>query len=284
MKDYWRFRGELTLSGTLLLYQSRIVIPLSLRQATLEKVHHGHQGILRCRMHVSTSVWWPGVSKEMENFIKSCPVCQKTTTPNKEPLIITPLPSHPWECIATDLFELKNSTYLLTVDYNYYSRFVEAQKLNSTTSSGVITHLKSIFARFGIPAKMVSDNGLQFSSQEMKEFSETYGFRHITTSPHYPQANGLAERTVKTVKSLLENSSDSYKALLSYRATPMPWCALSPAELLMGRRIRTDIPQVKESFVPKWSHIANFRSLDEKYKRLQKEHYDCNILLYVMCT
>ena len=74
LKDYWRFRGELTLSGTLLLYQSRIVIPLSLRQATLEKIHHGHQGILSCRMRVSTSVWWPGVSKEMENFIKSCPI------------------------------------------------------------------------------------------------------------------------------------------------------------------------------------------------------------------
>ena len=141
MKDYWRFRGELTLSGILLLYQSGIVIPLSLRQATLEKIHHGHQGILRCKMRVST-IWWPGVSKEMETFIKSCPVCQKTTTPNKEPLISTPLPSHPWERIATDLFELKNSTYLLTVDY--YSRFVEVQKLNSTTSSSVITHLKSI--------------------------------------------------------------------------------------------------------------------------------------------
>ena len=214
LKDFWRFRGELTLSGTLLLYQSRIVIPESLRQATLEKIHHGHQGILRCRMRVSTSVWWPGVSKEMETFIKSCPVCQKTTAPNKEPLISTPPPSYPWERIASDLFKLKNSTYLLTVDY--YSRFVEVQKLSSTTSSSVITHLKSIFARFGIPDEMVSDIGPQFSSQDMKEFSETYGFRHITTSPHYPQANVLAEKTIKTVKSLLENSSDPYKALLSY--------------------------------------------------------------------
>ena len=139
LKDFWRFRGELTLSGTLLLYQSRIVIPENLRQATLEKIHHGHQGILRCRMRVSTSVWWPGISKEMETFIKSCPVCQKTTAPNKEPLISTPLPSYPWERIASDLFELKNSTYLLTVDY--YSRFAEVQKLSSTTSSSVITHL-----------------------------------------------------------------------------------------------------------------------------------------------
>ena len=164
LKDYWRFRSELTLSGTLLLYQSRIVIPLSLRQSILEKIHHGHQGILCCRMRVYTFVWWPGVSKEMGTFIKSCSVCQKTTTPNKEPLIYTPLPSHSWECIATDLFELKNSTNLLIV--GYYSRFVEVQKLNLTTSSGVITHLKSIFARFSIPAEMVSDNGPQLGPRK----------------------------------------------------------------------------------------------------------------------
>jgi len=117
LKDFWRFRGELTLSGTLLLYQSRIVVPASMRQVTLEKIHHGHQGIQRCRMRVSSSVWWPGVSREMENFVQSCPVCQKTTPPNREPLITTPLPSYPWECIAADLFELKGSVYLLVVDY-----------------------------------------------------------------------------------------------------------------------------------------------------------------------
>ena len=208
----------------------------------------------------------------MENFVQSCPVCQKTTPPNREPLITTPLPSYPWECIAADLFELKGSVYLLVVDY--YSRFVEVQKLNSTTSTSVITYLKSLFSRFGIPVEMVTDNGPQFSSNEMKEFSDSYGFRHITTSPHYPQANGLAERTVKTVKNLLEYSPDPYMALLSYRATPMPWCALSPAELLMGRRIRTDVPQVTTNFIPKWSHIKNFRTLDEKHKKLQKEYYD----------
>ena len=63
-------------------------------------------------------------------------------------------------------------------------------------------------------------------------------------------------------------------ALLSYRVTPMPWCVPSPAELLMGRRIRTDVPQVSSHFIPKWSHIKNFRILDEKYKRSQKQYYD----------
>ena len=67
---------------------------------------------------------------------------------------------------------------------DYYLRYAEVQKLSSTTSSSVITHFTSIFARFGIPAEMVSNNGPQFSLQEMKDFSENYGFRHIKTSTH----------------------------------------------------------------------------------------------------
>ena len=96
LKDYWRYRGELTLSGNLLLYNSRIVIPTTMRQQTLQKIHHGHQGIQRCRMHVFISVWWPGVSKSIEDFVQSCPICQKTVTRLREPLI-TPLPSYSWE-------------------------------------------------------------------------------------------------------------------------------------------------------------------------------------------
>ena len=126
LKDFWRFRGELTMSDTLLLYQARIVVPLSMQQITLEKIHQGHQGIERCRQRVSSSVWWPGVSKDMENFVRSCPTCQMTTQPNRQPFISTPLPSHPWEHVAADLFELKNITYLLVVDY--YSRFAEVQR------------------------------------------------------------------------------------------------------------------------------------------------------------
>ena len=73
LKDYWRFRANLTLSNSLLLYQSRIVIPSSMRQEILAKIHHGHQGIHRCRLRVATSVWWPGVTTAIERFVQSCP-------------------------------------------------------------------------------------------------------------------------------------------------------------------------------------------------------------------
>ena len=214
IRKYWQTRSELSMYKNLLLFGSRIVVPKALRKEILEKIHKGHQGILRCRLRVSESVWWPGVSVEVEQFIKSCPVCQKTTVPAREPLIPSTLPSYPWERVAADLFELKKETYLLIVDY--YSRYVEVKKITSTTAASVVTVLKSIFARHGIPATMISDNGPQFACREMKEFAETYGFHHITSSPLYPQANGQAERAVKTTKQLLANSPDPYMALLSY--------------------------------------------------------------------
>ena len=97
----------------------------------------------------------------------------------------------------------------------------------------------------------LSDNGPPYDSSEMKQFSSTYGFKQVTSSPYYPQGNGLAEHTVKIVKNHLRQNSDM--ALLHH--------LLSPAELLMGQRLRKDIPQVANQLVSNWRHI---------YKGLQK--------------
>ena len=150
---------------------------------------------------------------------------------------------------------------------DYYSHYPEVIKLTSTTSASIITAMKSVFSRHGIPHTVVGDNGPQYVSAEMKKFSSMYGFNHVTTSPHYPQSNGFAERMVKTIKKLLSSSSDMYMALLSYRSTPLPWCSLSPAELLMGRHVRTDVPQTKGSLIPNWPHLANFAEKDRSIRK-----------------
>ena len=155
------------------------------------------------------------------------------------------LPAYPWQKIGTDLFALDGTMYLLAVDY--FSRYPEVLKLTSTTSQSDINALKSLFSRYGIPEEVVSDNGLQYDSHEFAAFAKSYSFCHTTSSPHYPQSNGHAERAVQTIKKLLKGAEDPYLALLTYRSTPLPWCGLSPAELLMGRQIRSNLPQLSET-------------------------------------
>ena len=87
------------------------------------------------------------------------------------------LPNHPWERVGSDLFELHGTTYLLVVDY--FSCYIEIQKLSSTDSKSVILALKAIFSRHRVPVTFVNDSSPQYASREMQEFAESYGFKHV---------------------------------------------------------------------------------------------------------
>ena len=130
-----------------------------------------------------------------------------------------------------------------------------------------------MFARHGIPEQLISDKGPQFLSTSFAKFAEDYGFTHILTSPRYPQANGEVERAVQTVKNLLKKTPDPYKALMAYRATPLK-SGLSPAELLMGRKVRTRIPTSPSNLNPSWPYLEQFRENDASLKGRQKTDFD----------
>ena len=180
-------------------------------------------------------------------------------------MIVSSLPNYPWQIIGTDLFQHKSTVYLLVVDY--FSRYPEIAKLTDTTSKGVIAALQPMFARHRIPEVLRSDNAPQYVSQQMTDYATSYG---VISSPHYPRSNELAERTVKTVKAMLKKSKDLHSALLSYRS----WCSLSPAQLLMGRRIRGTLAQTLHNVIPKWPYLKTFEEQDRQYKRKQKRNYN----------
>ena len=81
------------------------------------------------------SVWWPGLSRQLEQLIGNCRECLKTLQQRPQPLNSTPLPILPWQKVGSDLFEWQQSNYLLVVDY--YSRFIEIARLNRTTTAEV---------------------------------------------------------------------------------------------------------------------------------------------------
>ena len=107
--------------------------------------------------------------------------------------------------VATDLFSFNGETFVVVVDY--YSNYIEVEKLKSTASRPVIQALKVTFGHHGIPDKLVSDNdGPAFASDKFKRFAKEWEFSHITTSPHYPQSNGKAESAVKICKTLMKKT------------------------------------------------------------------------------
>ena len=265
---FYNIRGELSVVDGLLLKQNRIVIPQQLRQDLLQRIHEGHLGVEKCKRRARDTVYWPGINKDIERMISRCETCQKHRNKQpKEPMVLADVPTAPWHKVGMDLFHLKGKDYLVVIDY--YSNFPEMALLANTSSSCVITHVKSIFSRQGIANIVHSDNGPCFNSKEWQRFAEQYDFKHVTSSPLYPQSNGKAEKGVHILKQLLKKAADSdsdpYLALLSYRATPLE-CGLSPAELLMNRKLRTTLPCISNPTSETSKHLEQ-KLLQQKIKQ-----------------
>ena len=162
-------------------------------------LHIGHLGIERTKVNARGTMYWPNINTDIENMVANCTECQIYRNKiENETLLQHTVPEKPWTKVATDLFDCFNQNYLILVDYT--SKYFEVCQLQNLTSEEVITKMKSSFSRFGIPEEIVSDNGSQYASREFREFAKIYNFRHTTSSPEYPQSNGLAERTIQTVK------------------------------------------------------------------------------------
>ena len=169
---YYRVRDQLTVLDGILLIGNRYVIPESVRPAVLRVAHEGHPGS----------------------------VCWRRRTNHAQ--VLQPSEIGVWNKIAVDLVTIEDNTCLSVVDYG--SRYPEVIPLTSTTSAAVIGKLIEIFARFGLPSVMVSDNGPQFLSTEMKGFLSRLGIQHVKSSPHYPQSNGMVERLHRLIRERLQ--------------------------------------------------------------------------------
>ena len=164
-------------------------------------------------------------------MVKACAPCQAHQVANtKETLIPHDVPKHAWPTLATYLFHWNGTEYMLIADV--YSKFPITRKLTNISSSTVINHIKGIFDEHGIPERLISDNGPQYSSEDCRVFSARYGFAYVTSSPLYPRSNGVIERTVQPVKKLFtkakESGCDPHFAMLCLMTTPIDHNLPSP--------------------------------------------------------
>ncbi|XP_065196547.1 uncharacterized protein K02A2.6-like [Sycon ciliatum] len=271
IKPFHRERGQLSHMQGVLCHGFRLVVPSVLQPEILQKLHDGHQGVTKSKARARFSSWWPGISADIEAYVAKCTTCIKQRHQSPEPLQTTPFPERPWQRIASDLCDVDGRQYLITVDY--FSRYIDVACLSSTTSRAVITHLKSIFAAHGYPDIFVSDNGPQFASDAFAQFMSSCNITHRTSSPKHPQSNGEAERAVQTAKRLIRAPGDLQQSLLAYRSTPLA-NGYSPAELLYGRRLRTNLPCPPDLLQPSWPDITALRAKEQEAKHRQEDHFD----------
>ena len=251
LTPFFAKKDELSLYNGCILWGTRVVVPVPYHDAVLTELHNGHPGIARMKSLARMYVWWPGIASDIEKTVRQCIECQfHQSTPPVAPLQPWQWPTRPWARLHLDYAgPVKGRMYLIIVDA--HSKWIEAICTPSATSAAVIEELNVLFAQFGLPDTIVTDNGTCFVSAEFAVYLKKYGIKHITSAPYHPATNGMAEHAVQIVKQGLRKITQGSirtrlaKILKAYRLTPHSTTGMSPAEMLLGCRPKSRLDLLK---------------------------------------
>ena len=150
----------------------------------------------------------------------------------------------PWTMLEMDLFTLDSPTFLLVVDV--MSRFSVVRILNTESCRSVLNALKGIYCDFGLPERVITDNGPCFKAVDYIEFYKKLGIKVEKSSAYNHQSVGMVERMVQTVKQIMtKNPDNAWLAMLIFKATQIPNINKSPSELLNSRKFRMNLPSIE---------------------------------------
>lgn len=256
LKGYYLKRELLGVQSDCLTFRERTVIPEVLKAKVMKLLHANHAGMVKMKQIAREYVFWIGIDKEIELFVKSCEACQvlRKDKPNKEYGQWAET-SYPFERVHIDFFHYLGKTFLILVDV--FTRWLEIRQMSRTTTTDVGKELDSIFSVFGFPTKMVSDNGPPFNSYEFLKFAEERNITLIKSPPYHPQSNGIAERAVQTTKAVLkklvlENNNKSFQILKlvetflsNYRNMPSTEDKIVPAHMMFTFKPKTALSRIK---------------------------------------
>ena len=248
LRPYWGVRDRLAVDDGLVVCGQRLVIPPSLRRATLERLHASHQGVERTKRRARQVVYWPFLDSDIANHVGACPACQQyLPSQQKEPLMPEKTPSRVLEAVSADYFAWAGRTFLVYADRLSGWPFV-SHVAGEATARDLVCSLRQIFAATGVPTTLRTDGGHQFTARLTREFLRRWGVEHQISTPHYPQSNGHAESAVKAAKRLIQKATssgeldtDAYaQGLLELRNTPRA-DGRSPAQVLFGHPLRSAV-------------------------------------------
>jgi hypothetical protein len=234
----------------------------------------GHLGVDNTISKIKKIYYWPKMSEDIENYVRSCIICQKRKT-KREDIKLTPITREPviFKHIGIDIMgplpqTIRGKRYIvLAVDL--FSKWVEAKPIKDADAQTISEFVyEDIICRHGIPMRMTSDRGTEFVNDLITILAEKYKIKHITTTAYHPQGNGQTERSNQTVKNILSKITrkgdwDIYlpSALFVTRTMPNESTKFTPSELIYGHQMRQVVDK----------HIADHE--DESDSDIFVDHY-----------
>ena len=185
----------------------------------------------RTKLRARDIVYWPEINKDIETLIRTCKIGQEHDHRNNKDLVLArEIPFAPWTLVEMDIFTCKDHTFLLTVDVT--SRFPVVRILSSETTRSVLNAIKGIYSDFGLPKRVLTDNGACFKARDFPEVHAKLGVMVEHSSTYNHQSVGSVKHMVQTMKQILtKNGENAWLAMLIYRATDIPGINKSPSKV-----------------------------------------------------
>lgn len=241
------------LSGNCLTFEHRVVIPQKFRKDILQNLHAAHLGVVKMKGIARSFVYWPKIDADIERISKECVDCARVANkPKRYTDHHWEYPKGPWERVHIDYAGPVEGMMLLIIS-DAYSKWLDVKVTKSITATTTISLIDEIFASYGVPMMVVTDNGTNFTSAEFNNYLTSVGIKyHKYTAPYHPSTNGQAERSVQTVKNGLKAMCTTRQTLQQnlneflrqYKNAPHSTTGISPSQLFLGRQIRTRLDLV----------------------------------------
>ena len=262
VQPYYTFRAELSMKlcrvaepdSKVVLRGDRIIIPSTLRKEVMQQVHEGHMGAQKMKDVIRAYAYWPGYSRDIEEFVKHCDACTTFQVRGDRPAIspIAETTTFPYQQISLDLTSpseaLQGRTLLTIIDY--YSHYPEAYVLSKGDVHEILSCLREMFVRYGLPVMVTTDNGSVFRSEAFNAFLRSIGTQHNYSSNYHPCSNGTIERLHATLKSrikrIVHDKRGPLRAALDATlydicSTPNAVTGVAPFSRFFGRPMRTKL-------------------------------------------
>jgi len=241
-RKFFKYRWHLTIENDIIYHGTKLYIPTPFQESVIQQAHETHSGRQAMENNIKSNFWWPNLYKDIFIYLRKCEECAKRQPIRKSFLSTWPT-SGRWERLHIDWAMPSNyGPVFIAVDAG--TNYIDAIPCNDRSLITVKRCLSRLFALFGLPSVIVSDNAPEFVS--LKDWLETMGTRLMHSPPYNPASNGQAERAVRTVKDALKSYhpklGDKFiylqKVLLNHRACS---AKVSPTERLCDFKPRTTV-------------------------------------------